>query len=63
MNAQNIKILNVLYIIAILSIYMTSKLGMSEHQATNWFHVYIFLVYFAPIFGGLLADSWLGKFK
>lgn len=42
---------------------MTSKLGMDEDQATNWYHVFIFFVYFTPIFGGLLADSYLGKFR
>lgn len=26
------------------------------------YHLFVFFVYFAPVFGAIIADSWLGKF-
>ncbi|XP_031627533.1 peptide transporter family 1-like [Contarinia nasturtii] len=47
----------------ILTIYLTDKLGYSADDATVLYHVYIMLVYFMCIFGGILSDTWLGKFN
>lgn len=47
----------------ILVLYMTIKLGYSDDAATVLFHVFTSLVYFFPIFGAIIADSFLGKFK
>lgn len=32
-------------------------------MATTTFHAYTMMVYFFPIIGAMIADSWLGKFK
>lgn len=47
----------------ILVLYMTIKLGYSDDAATVLFHVFTSLVYFFPIMGAIIADSFLGKFK
>jgi POT family proton-dependent oligopeptide transporter len=36
---------------------------MSEHQATEWTHYFIMAVYALPIFGAILSDWLLGKFR
>ena len=56
---------------AILVIFMTKFLMnahgelevMTDAQAKVWFHVFVTAVYFFPIFGALLADAFLGKFR
>lgn len=48
---------------AVLSLYLTSKLNFEETQATVMYHIFTSLVYFFPILGAIIADSWLGKFK
>ncbi|XP_065160310.1 peptide transporter family 1-like isoform X2 [Atheta coriaria] len=47
----------------ILSIYITDMLLYSESDAKIIFHAFTVLVYFFPLFGAMLADSYLGKFK
>ncbi|KAG8183173.1 hypothetical protein JTE90_013692 [Oedothorax gibbosus] len=47
----------------ILTIYLTEELLYGDSQATLIFHAFIMLSYFTPLFGALLADSYLGKFK
>ncbi|CRK92335.1 CLUMA_CG005856, isoform A [Clunio marinus] len=47
----------------ILVLYMTIKLGYSDDTATVLFHVFTSLVYFFPILGAIIADSFLGKFR
>jgi POT family proton-dependent oligopeptide transporter len=56
---------------AILMIYMTQYLVnssgqlelMSENEAQGYFHLFVSAVYFMPLFGALLADGLLGKYK
>jgi len=48
---------------AILSIFMTEYLMMTESQSNEWYHAFGSAVYFMPIFGALLADVFLGKYR
>ncbi len=56
---------------AILMIYMTQYLVdssgqlavMSENEAQGYFHLFVSAVYFMPLFGALLADGLLGKYR
>jgi POT family proton-dependent oligopeptide transporter len=48
---------------AILTIFMVNYLHMSEHDAIHWMHTFGSAVYFMPIFGALIADVFLGKYK
>jgi len=47
---------------AILTLYISEKLHYSEDTATGIYHVWSALCYFMPLFGAIIADSWLGKF-
>lgn len=55
----------------ILVIFMTQYLMgagrqlavMPEGEAMTWFHAFVSAVYFTPIFGALLADVLLGKYR
>jgi POT family proton-dependent oligopeptide transporter len=46
---------------AILVYYMTKHLDMGQEYASLVYGTYAAFVYFTPIFGGMLADRWLGK--
>ena len=46
---------------ALLVYYMTKRLDIAQANASLIYGAYTALVYFTPIFGGLLADRWLGK--
>ena len=55
---------------AILVVYMTQYLfishgetNISEENAKGYFHLFTSAVYFLPIFGALISDYFLGKFK
>lgn len=56
---------------AILFVFMTTALLnhagapdlMGEAEATKWLHIYVAAVYLTPLWGGLLADLWLGKYR
>ena len=56
---------------AILVIFMTKYLMnaegeldlMTDEQAKTWFHVFVTAVYFFPIFGALISDVFLGKYR
>ncbi len=56
---------------AILMVFMTQYLlnsfgqdaTLSKEQAATWYHTFVSAVYFFPIFGALLADIFLGKYK
>ncbi len=56
---------------AILVIFMTKFLMnaegeldlMTDEQAKTWFHGFVTAVYFFPIFGALLSDAFLGKYR
>ncbi|GLV45692.1 uncharacterized protein CBL_02712 [Carabus blaptoides fortunei] len=47
----------------ILSLYLKNVLGYPEAGAKVLYHTFIMFVYFFPVFGAIIADSWLGKFK
>jgi POT family proton-dependent oligopeptide transporter len=46
---------------AILVYYMTKHLRMDQEYASLVYGAYAALVYFTPVFGGVVADRWLGK--
>lgn len=56
---------------AILTIFMTKYLMdsygykdvMSPDEAKTWYHMFTSAVYFTPIFGAIIADYFLGKYK
>ncbi|XP_047993013.1 peptide transporter family 1-like [Leguminivora glycinivorella] len=48
---------------AFLTLYLRSKLGYSDDEATELYHVFSTFVYLFPIFGGIMADNYLGKFR
>jgi POT family proton-dependent oligopeptide transporter len=56
---------------AILVVFMTQYLMnssgqldvMSENEAQGYFHLFVSAVYFMPIFGDMLADGILGKYR
>ena len=56
---------------SILLVYMTSYLVQpngssdffSDNEAQAWNHLFVASAYFFPIFGGILADAFLGKYK
>jgi len=48
---------------SILSLYLKKKLHFSEDTATVIYHTFSMFCYFTPIFGSILADTLLGKFK
>lgn len=47
---------------AVLTLYFTDMLFMSEDKATVMYHTFTMLCYFTPVFGAVIADGWLGKF-
>ncbi|KAH8415429.1 hypothetical protein KR222_011805, partial [Zaprionus bogoriensis] len=47
----------------VLVLYLSRQLGYSNDTATVVFHIFTMLVYFLCVFGAILSDSWLGKFK
>ncbi|XP_059616665.1 peptide transporter family 1-like [Phlebotomus argentipes] len=48
---------------AILVLYLRNKLNYSDDDATAIYHIFVSFVYFFPVFGAIIADSWLGKYK
>lgn len=56
---------------SILVVFMTQHLlkasgqadYMSDQEATKWFQYYLSATYFLPILGGILADTFFGKFR
>ena len=46
---------------ALLVYYMTKQLLIGQEKASLIYGTYQALAYFTPIFGGLIADKWLGK--
>ena len=45
----------------ILVYYMTKHLRMEQEHASLIYGAYAAFVYFTPVFGGVIADRWLGK--
>ncbi len=48
---------------AILAVFMTSYLHMTESRSTEWAHTFTSAVYFTPILGAFLADIFIGKYR
>lgn len=48
---------------AILPLYLTAFLGLRETSATEIIHLFNFSAYFFAVFGGILSDNFIGKFK
>jgi POT family proton-dependent oligopeptide transporter len=46
---------------ALLVYYMTKHLDMGQEHASLIYGAYAAFVYFTPVFGGMVADRWLGK--
>jgi POT family proton-dependent oligopeptide transporter len=54
-------------LVVFMTQYLTNSLGqpdvMSENEAQGYFHLFVSTVYFMPLFGALLADGLLGKYR
>lgn len=48
---------------AILPLYLTASLGFSQNRATTLIHSFNFSAYFFTLFGGIISDSLLGRYK
>jgi proton-dependent oligopeptide transporter, POT family len=46
---------------ALLVYYMTKQLLIGQEKASLIYGTYVAMAYFTPIFGGVIADRWLGK--
>jgi POT family proton-dependent oligopeptide transporter len=46
---------------ALLVYYMTKQLLIGQERASIIYGTYTAMAYFTPIFGGMIADRWLGK--
>jgi POT family proton-dependent oligopeptide transporter len=46
---------------SLLVYYMTKQLAMGQGKASFIYGTYTAMAYFTPIFGGMIADRWLGK--
>ena len=46
---------------ALLVYYMTKQLLVGQEKASFIYGIYTAVAYFTPIFGGMIADRWLGK--
>jgi len=46
---------------ALLVYYMTKQLLIGQEKASFIYGAYTAIAYFTPIFGGMIADRWLGK--
>ncbi|XP_076679855.1 peptide transporter family 1 isoform X1 [Andrena cerasifolii] len=47
----------------VLTLYLVNQLNYESHSATSIYHAFMMLAYFFPLFGAVLADSMLGKFR
>lgn len=48
---------------AVLVLFLKDKLLLTEDDATIVFHAFNMTCYLFPIVGGIVSDSWLGKFR
>lgn len=55
--------MTLLNVSAFLVIYLTDALLFDDNTATAIYHSFVVLCYFTPLFGAMIADGWLGKFK
>jgi POT family proton-dependent oligopeptide transporter len=49
-------------ILAVLTLYITGQLGMSEADSTEIVHLFKFGAYFMPLVGAWIADRWWGRY-
>ena len=49
--------------IAILTLYLQAKFGFSSAVTSVIYGSFLALIYFLPVFGGIIADKWLGYGK
>ncbi len=49
--------------LAVLTLYLRDVLLYDENESTVWYHLFSMLCYFTPVFGAILADTYLGKFR
>ena len=47
---------------AILPLYLTTQLKMSDERANEWYSTFKMAAYLLPLLGGFLADRYLGKY-
>ncbi len=50
-------------LLAILVIYLNRALNYDEDTSTAIYHGFNVACYFMPIFGAILADGFIGKYK
>ncbi|XP_076089356.1 solute carrier family 15 member 1-like isoform X2 [Mytilus galloprovincialis] len=48
---------------AILILYLTKWLKFDADNATGVYHGFVFLCYFSPLFGAIIADGYLGRYR
>lgn len=46
--------------LAIFTLFLQAKFGFTEAVTSNIYGIFLALVYFMPLFGGIIADRWLG---
>ena len=46
----------------ILELFLANQMAMSDEGATEILHLFGAAVYFLPLFGGWLADRWIGRY-
>ena len=49
--------------VAILVIYLVDWLKFSDSTSTAVYHGFIMTCYFTPVFGAMLADGAIGKYR
>jgi hypothetical protein len=58
-----ILVIVLVFVAAILIIYLTDRLKLTDNKATAIYHAFVCMAYFTPLFGAMLADGFLGKFR
>jgi solute carrier family 15 (oligopeptide transporter), member 1 len=46
-----------------MTIFLNERIGLSEDDATGYFHYFFFASYFFAIIGAVIADNWIGRFN
>jgi POT family proton-dependent oligopeptide transporter len=49
--------------LAIFTLFLQAKFGFTEAITSNIYGIFLAMVYFMPLFGGIIADRWLGYGK
>lgn len=47
---------------AILPLYLTTRIGLSDNDANEWYATFKMACYLLPLLGGFIADRYLGKY-